>query len=82
MPMVLSFKYITLFVHPNGHLSRRRETLTPSAGGGAFRPEQVVPGEAGLIIPASCPRDGYVEPVADAQVLLLQEDLRSREAFK
>ncbi|TNN68190.1 hypothetical protein EYF80_021673 [Liparis tanakae] len=53
--------------------------LTSSAGGGAFGPGQVVPGEAHLVVPASRSLDGNVELVAYSHVLLLKEDLQQQQ---
>lgn len=49
--------------------------LTSGAGGRALGPGQEVPGEAHFVVSAARALDGHVEPVVDAQVLLLQEHL-------
>lgn len=51
---------------------------TSSAGSRAFRPGQVVPGKAHLVVAASCALDRHVELIAYSQVLLLKENLQPR----
>lgn len=51
---------------------------TSSAGGGAVGPDQMVPGEAHLIVPTSCPLDGNVELITDPHVLFLEKNLEVR----
>lgn len=50
--------------------------LTSRAGSRAFRPGQVVPGEAHLVVSTSCALNGHVELVAYSHVLLLEENLQ------
>lgn len=50
--------------------------LTPSTSSRAFRPGQIVPGEAHFVVTASSSLDGHNKPVADTQVLFLEEDLQ------
>lgn len=52
---------------------------TSRASSRAFRPGQVVPGEAHLVVTTSSALDGHVELVAYPEVLFLKENLQSKK---